>query len=183
MQKVKLPKTLDPVRAALQRFEYEGCYEINDLKRLAQSCVSVDRVANVKISFKIDPLGLRYFEGQVSCSVTLECQRCEKTFEKAISADFAYTPVKEVKAQHELDDGEEELPDAYDPIEFGSSGEISLLSVVEDELILQLPNVPKHESEDCPASSNQMSWGEIDDEDDKPNPFGLLDQLKNQFKK
>lgn len=182
MQKVKLPKTLDPIRAALQGSEFQGIYELNDLKRLTQSCVSVDQDADVKVCFDVDPLGRRFFEGQVSCSVTLECQRCEKPFKKAISAEFCFTPVKEVSIQNE-DDGEEALPDAYDPIELEPNGEITLLKVIEDELILQLPSVPRHESEDCPASSQQMSWGEIDDEDDKPNPFAVLDQLKSQFKK
>ena len=182
MQKVKLPKTLDPVRAAQQRSEFMGFYEIKDLKRLAQSCVSVDKNAAVSVCFDIDPLGRRFFTGEVSCMVTLECQRCGHTYEKAISTHFSFTPVKEVKQQDDNDE-DEAVPDAYDPIELEPTGEIDLQSLIEDELILLVPTVPRHESENCPASSRKMTWGEIDEQAEKPNPFGALEQLKNQFKK
>ena len=36
MQKVKIPKTIDPVKVAKQRLAYEGIVELNKLSRLEQ---------------------------------------------------------------------------------------------------------------------------------------------------
>jgi Predicted metal-binding, possibly nucleic acid-binding protein len=42
MQKVKLPLTLDPVRTAQKRLDYEGIYSSDQAERIAESVVSVD---------------------------------------------------------------------------------------------------------------------------------------------
>ena len=42
MQKVKLPLTLDPVRTAQKRLDYEGIYTSDQVERIAESVVSVD---------------------------------------------------------------------------------------------------------------------------------------------
>ena len=42
MQKVKLPLTLDPVRTAQKRLDYQGIYTPDQVERVAESVVSVD---------------------------------------------------------------------------------------------------------------------------------------------
>ena len=48
---------------------------------------------------------------------------------------------------------------------------------MEEELILVIPLIPRHEIEDCSATADSV-WGELPAELDKPNPFDALKQLK-----
>jgi uncharacterized protein len=90
-------------------------------------------------------------------------------------------------------DSEEEfkrLPDATavsTDIVVDETGELDVLALVEDELLLSLPLVPMHEDADCSAVLNDLKRkaGEAgsgaDGEDNKggrPNPFAVLAALK-----
>ena len=59
-------------------------------------------------------------------------------------------------------------------------GEIDLLAMVEDEIILALPVVPVHDSEHCEVSEADMVFGELPEEAQKPNPFAVLASLKRK---
>lgn len=76
MQKVKLPLTLDPVRTAQKRLDYEGIYTSDLVERVADSVVSVDSDVECSMSFAIDNQRLAVITGDAKVSVTLECQRC-----------------------------------------------------------------------------------------------------------
>lgn len=53
MQKVKLPLTVDPVKDAQRRLDYDGYYAINQLTRLNESVSKVLSDAQVRLSFFI----------------------------------------------------------------------------------------------------------------------------------
>ena len=72
------------------------------------------------------------------------------------------------------------MPEAYEPIEVNEFGEVDLLAMVEDEIILALPVVPVHESEHCEVSDADMVFGKLPPEVDKPNPFAALASLKRK---
>ena len=81
MQKVKLPLTVDPVKDAQQRIDYDGYYTASQLVRLAESTGKVLSDAQVTLSFYIDPQKLVVMKGQVQVDVELDCQRCGEPFE------------------------------------------------------------------------------------------------------
>ena len=54
---------------------------------------------------------------------------------------------------------------------------MNLRELVEEELILMIPLIPRHELEDCKAPADSV-WGELPEELEKPNPFDVLKQLK-----
>ena len=72
----------------------------------------------------------------------------------------------------------DELPEVYEPVEVNDHGEINLLQLFEDELILSLPIVALHAEEDCDIKQDEMSFGEIEPADERPNPFAVLKELK-----
>lgn len=75
----------------------------------------------------------------------------------------------------------DELPEIYEPMEVNSFGEISLVGVIEDEFILNLPLIPKHSSEHCEVSVAEQVFGELPEEAaKKPNPFAVLASLKKK---
>ncbi|PLL93666.1 23S rRNA accumulation protein YceD, partial [Klebsiella michiganensis] len=111
--------------------------------------------------------------GDATVSVTLECQRCGKPFPHHVHTTYCFSPVRN-------DEQAEALPEAYEPIEVNEFGEIDLLALVEDEIILALPVVPVHDSEHCEVSDADMVFGELPEEAQKPNPFAVLASLKHK---
>ncbi|MCA7012804.1 23S rRNA accumulation protein YceD [Dickeya dadantii subsp. dieffenbachiae] len=173
MQKVKLPLTLDAVRTAQKRLDYVGVYTAEQVMRVAGSVVSVDSDVNTTLSFNIDSQRLAVIDGQADVTVTLLCQRCGKPFEHQVHATFCFSPVIS-------DEQAEALPEAYEPIEVNEFGEVDLLAMVEDELILSLPIAPVHDSEHCEVSETDMVFGQLPAEAEKPNPFAVLASLKRK---
>lgn len=80
MQKVKLPLTIDALRAAQKNLDYDGQYSSEQVSRLAESVVSVDSNIDVALSFDIDHQRLAVIKGHSDVDVTLECQRCGAIF-------------------------------------------------------------------------------------------------------
>lgn len=117
-----------------------------------------------------DIAGQRFLSVHLSGFVVLTCQRCLLDFDYQLDADNMVLVV-----DNELDlDVDADDPDALERI-LGST-HLNALDIVEDELILSLPYVSLHDQ--CPelpeALKNQTE--EVDDE--KPNPFAVLGQLK-----
>ncbi|BDH46285.1 hypothetical protein TUM12370_23290 [Salmonella enterica subsp. enterica serovar Choleraesuis] len=173
MQKVKLPLTLDPVRTAQKRLDYQGIFTRDLAKRVAESVVSVDSDIECEMSFGIDNQRLAVINGDAQVTVTLACQRCGQPFSHQVHTTYCFSPVKN-------DDQAEALPEAYEPIEVNEFGEIDLLAMVEDEIIISLPVVPVHDSEHCEVSEADMVFGKLPAEAEKPNPFAVLANLKRK---
>ena len=171
MQKVKLPHQVEPVKSALNRSDYEGVIATKDMARLMGSVVSSDEWVEVKVQFEKDAQGLTVFHGTLDTAVVLLCQRCNEAFDCPLHVDFCFSPVQ---GQQDA----EALPEAYDPVEVGDHGEVNLLQLLEDELILSLPIVPLHAEEACAVTSDDMQFGEIEPEQKQPNPFAVLKELK-----
>ncbi len=70
------------------------------------------------------------------------------------------------------------IPSYYDVIELNEDGEVNLRDLVEEELLLTIPLIPRHEIEDCSADADSVWGGELPEELEKPNPFDVLKQLK-----
>jgi len=170
MQSLKLPITIDPYRSAQRRLVCEGIFESSEMNRLLAACVTCSEFVQVKLEFDVDEQGLITVSGSGSASVELACQRCNEAFEHILELDFCFSPVKDAEAA-------DDLPSLYDAIELDENGEVNLRELVEDELILAIPLIPRHELEDCQSSSDSV-WGELPEELDKPNPFDVLKKLK-----
>ncbi|NVK55398.1 MAG: 23S rRNA accumulation protein YceD [Alteromonadaceae bacterium] len=173
MQKVKLPHQVEPVKSALKRSSYEGVLAVSDMERLTGSVVSSSEWVNVKVQFEKDAQGLTVFHGSLEVEVSLICQRCNEAFDCPLYVEFCYSPVQGLE---ETDT--EALPEAYEPVEVGDHGEVNLLQLFEDELILALPIVPFHAEEACAVTSDDMQFGEIEPEQEQTNPFAVLKELK-----
>ncbi|RDV27429.1 23S rRNA accumulation protein YceD [Alteromonas aestuariivivens] len=171
MQKVKLPHSVEPVKSAMKRSDYRGVMASKDMERLCGTVVRCDDWVDAEVQFEKDAQGLTVFHGHLDTQVTLLCQRCNGEFDFPLHVTFCFSPVQ----GHQ---DSEELPAAYDPVEVNDQGEVDLLQLFEDELILSLPIVPLHAEEDCTVSEDDMQFGEIEPEQERPNPFAVLKELK-----
>ncbi|MBC3767852.1 23S rRNA accumulation protein YceD [Neptunicella marina] len=171
MQKAKLPLRLDPVKSASKRSNFEGIMLCADMERLQQMVSGSAEHVDVQISFETDVQGLNVFSGKLKTQVELVCQRCYGNLTQDLNVDFTFSAVKE-------GDDLDELPDVYEPVEVDDHGEIDLLQLIEDELILSLPIVALHDEQDCNITEDEMSYGKIEPADERPNPFAVLKELK-----
>lgn len=102
--------------------------------------------------------------------VSLRCQRCLQPLAMPLDVDrwirFVRDPAQAEALDAELEDDVLELPRQLD-----------LLELVEDELLLELPLVPRHDA--CPQPLPQVSEPDLD-VPERPNPFAALEQLKRK---
>ncbi|ANO33319.1 23S rRNA accumulation protein YceD [Vibrio breoganii] len=177
MQKVKIPRTVDPSKAAQKRLDYDGIIQVSLLKRLAESVEGVKRDAEVTLSFDLDEQRLVVISGKANVEVDLECQRCNENFTHVCEVQFVYTPNKGEKT-------EEEAPEEYDLVDLNEYGECDLIQLVEDEFLLNLPQIAMHDVSDCSVNTHNLVFGDIPEEieEDKPNPFEVLKSLKAKTK-
>ena len=175
MQKVKIPITLDPTRAAQKRATFDGIVPLVNLTRLTDSLVSSEGDVDVVVHCGTDEQGLVFIEGQARCQVQVRCERCSEHMGLELNTSFAYTPIRSDK-----DSAHDDIPERYEVVEKNEHGEVNLRQLVEDELILALPLFPMHDEGSCDPTKVQMSWGEIEPEPEKPNPFAILQELKKK---
>lgn len=170
MQKVKIPRYVDPIRAAAKRLDYEGIIPKENFSRLADVVDEILVDVDVKLSFDVDLQGLTVIVGNVGVAVKCVCQRCGEPFDMDLSAEVSYTTdiAKVEKLGLSVD---------YDFAELNEMGEVDLYSIIEDELILSLPIVTKHDEDECKVKEEEWVAGEIE-ESEVNNPFAVLSKLK-----
>jgi uncharacterized protein len=117
----------------------EGRIELARFARLKDLLHSSDGSAAVRMRFNRRHDDLVVMELECSASLELVCQRCLEplNFEVNERVEFALA---------EDEDSRTVLPDDMDLIALGGD-RLQPASVVEDELIVSLPLVPKHEVE------------------------------------
>ncbi|RLV58814.1 23S rRNA accumulation protein YceD [Parashewanella curva] len=174
MQTVKIPVSIDPLRAAQSRLDIQGSVPGKQLKRLNEFCAGDCSDVSVSLECGVDLQGIVYLKGKAVTELTLLCQRCMTQLNTEVTVDFSFSPCK---TEAEID----ELPEAYDPIECNEIGEIRLHQLIEDELITAIPLIPMHEDTSCHQGSKDVVVGEIEPaQEERPNPFAVLETLKSK---
>lgn len=107
---------------------------------------------------------------QAGARLSLTCQRCLAPVDVDVAVDRTFRFVAdEAMAEAEDDESEEDL--------LALSRSFDLPALVEDEILMDLPLVPRHDEcpEPLPAPVDDLP-DEV--ESTKPNPFAVLGQLK-----
>jgi uncharacterized protein len=164
----------------------QGSAPLIVLGRLVYDLPKQDPTALVEWTVRADrgPLGEQLLRLHVQTDLTVRCERCLGSFVLPIVSDVA---LQLVESEEELDD-----PDSFDPEDIDAidaefekvlgDRKFDLLDQVEDELILCVPYVPKHDV--CPPSSVDDAAAQMlaDDNvpDKRPSPFAALANLKSK---
>lgn len=173
----RLPEFIDPRRLASQGAGFTGRVELAELPRLSVALMDTVGVAEFSLEFYRDNRKRARIKGQITADLVLECQRCLNPMVLPVSAalDLAVIQVPEEA---------ERLPESCDPV-WVEAETMRLLDLVEDELILAIPQVPRHEPDYCGIESVNPVNGETAEQEqensasDKPNPFAVLAGLKS----
>ena len=89
-----MPVTIDPVKAAQKRSDYEGVILLAGLTRLSQSLINSEGDVAVRVECGTDQQGLTVIQGSASCEVSVTCERCGEPMTLSLDCNFAYTPVR-----------------------------------------------------------------------------------------
>ncbi|MGB5275959.1 MAG: YceD family protein [Gammaproteobacteria bacterium] len=167
MQK-KLPETIDFLKQVEKNASYECVWPVSRFERLGDVVHDNSGKVTARLRFGISA-GTRCLDGYVQADLELRCDRCLKPVKQHIESGFRFGLVT----------SEEEanmLPKEFEPL-IVTGSEVSLLDLVEDELLLSLPIVAKHE-EEC---SEILQQHKEDDEaqHDTYRPFAALKDLMN----
>ncbi len=140
-----LPERVEPYRLARQGRTLRGAVAAASLPRLAEAVSALEGDAEAELGFALDAAGVPHATGRVRARVRLVCQRCLEPMTLAIDA-----PLRVGFARSEA--AAAALPEAYEPVVVGAEEELALAGLVEDELLLALPIVPRHAAgEPCPG--------------------------------
>lgn len=174
MQKVKMPVELDPVKSAQKRSDFVGIYQLKDLTRLHEIVLSDSGQVDIDLKCTYDEQGLPIMLVNAKTVVDVSCERCGGRLTQNLSVSATFTP-KLSRTDEDL------IPSDYTLVDVNEYGLLNLLALIEDELILSMPLVPKHPVDECAIQEQDMSWGELDEAAyEKPaNPFDVLKSLKN----
>lgn len=133
----RLPNLIDPMLLADKNASVEGQLSSSGFDRLADLLFSdVDNI-DVKLLFRKNGR-LATIEGHISAILPLKCQRCLESVEWPVSSDIKLGVVNSLEQANKL-------PDGYEPLLLFDENKIPLKNIIEDELLLNLPSVPKHQ--------------------------------------
>src|SRR5690606_35843304 len=154
--------------------EITGVTPIARFERLTEDLPDqADNTVSWSEKGELDSRGQHFLRVSVKAEPTLECQRCLKPFQWPVEAE---NRLQVVKSEAALEDEGVVDSDSDDLIErIVGSQRLDVLALVEDEIILSLPYVPKHDV--CPSLPDALAQ-ESGADTSRPNPFAALSQLK-----
>ena len=172
----RLPELVDPWRSAGQNRSFSGRVELGQLHRLTGALHAVSGDAEFDLVFSRDEQRRPRISGFVRATLSLQCQRCLDEMLLPVDVDLNLAVI-EVSAEAER------LPEDVDPVQV-EEGMLRLLDIVEDELILAIPQVPMHSQGECDIERAESAPepvpvdSEEDESEQEENPFAVLAGLK-----
>ena len=173
------PSRLDVTAFAKAAGELDGEWPLSTLPRLTESTVEDALLAsgagvNWRARGELRPM--RGAESQVwlhvkaAADLPLECQRCLKAVDVPLQIDrhFLFVHGEDTAAQLDADNEDDVM---------ALTRALDLRELIEDEMLLALPIVPRHEV--CPKPLVAAA-GTPDLPEEKPNPFAVLAALKSR---
>ena len=136
MNRERLPKAIDPLRLAKAKREIISEVALSSLPRLSNLLAADSGMAIVIMRFDIDTEGLIAINLSIEANLTLLCQRSLDSFELPTTVNVTLSPISHERQASKL-------AAHYEAIEMLDGDFIDPIVMIEDELLLQLPDVPK----------------------------------------
>ena len=165
-----LPQRFNPDLVSRDGTNFELVLPQSQLPRLGAILLSTDNEVRVTAVFSRRKK-LILISGQINTRFTMECQRCLEPFDVEVSEPYELVFVEN---EERIDD----LPNELDPVVLDDAGQIHVVDLFEGEVILHVPDIPKH-SDLTACSLSQSEFGDVaaEVEEGKRNPFEALKNL------
>jgi len=157
---------IDPCALARDHERLSGKLKCADLERLASLAHLATGEARYDLSFAPDDHGRPVVRGTVGVHVEMICQRCLEPMELEVSSGVRLVGVRS-------DDDAKALDRRFEPLLLTDKG-VSVVRLVEDELLLALPAAPTHAA----GSGCELARRYRAPDGARPTPFADLTPLK-----
>ncbi len=169
-----LPEQIHSQNLANKNHNLIGQIAVSKLsQRLCDNLYSTDGYVQIDWHFALDNKKHPTISGQIKSQLQMLCQRCLTPVTTTVNTEIALVIFTEEPSQYE------KIPPDYDVIILPNKP-VSLLELIENELILAIPIVAKHEI--CPSNEFQIKDEFQAQNDDiaepKVNPFSVLEKFK-----
>lgn len=132
----RLPVQVDPLDFADKQRAIEGGVPVSAFRRLGEWLHSDTGTIEVRLRFAHDDAGRRVLQGELSGELGLVCQRCLTPFALPLDRSLDLVLV-ETEAEAAL------VPEELESLVVGEHRGVHTTDLLEDELILALPLVPR----------------------------------------
>jgi uncharacterized protein len=160
------PHLINPIQLAERREKLKGVMALSRLERARGISQDVTNQVNFDLQFSRDDQGFNVIRGEFSVSLKVLCQRCMQLMELPLHGKICLGIVQG-ETRH--------LPECYEPLVL-CGNEISLESLLDEEILLALPIAPVHAGSQCPGGNPAETY-----RDTRASPFAVLKNLKHDM--
>lgn len=168
---VQLPEKMDCLRLAEQEMTVQGQVTLNQIQNVNDMILNPEEAIQISLNFGRDAQGFCFVKGSLHASLVVTCQRCLQPLRLSIESECMLSPItKPFEA--------EALPMPYEPIMLEEGRWLNTHALVAEEILLNLPYVPKHEEACCQAAKEKDDQAMSTGDQKSANPFrDLADKL------
>jgi uncharacterized protein len=170
------PDWISPNRAAEGKRIFSGTIPLSRMKRLAALLAETRGEASFTAAFKTDLDNRVVIDLEVEAALPLICQASLEIYDEQVKR-------KSELAVIESDSEQFDLPENYEPVQT-ENGRLAIAGLVEDELLLGLPTVPRKPGlQPVEYSTGGRTFkSETTQEGRRENPFSALQEMLKRDK-
>ncbi|KAA8734337.1 hypothetical protein F4V57_05035 [Acinetobacter qingfengensis] len=178
------PAQIEPFKWAEQGFTWSGQLPLSRFTRIAHEAVgSIDNQwVQVDCKLSIDAYHrIVWLDAHLTTQVTLQCQRCLEGVTLPVQSDVHIAILDDESEIDHLDEDADFIILGEDPGtqkgDYKTPAIVDLIYILEDELLLSVPNSPKHQA--CELKHRPVVQAIAEEKRD--NPFEILAGLKGKL--
>ena len=162
--------TINSLEFARKALEIHDTIAVSQFSRLADFLSAKDGSLNYQLAGYLDDNRKPALRLHIKGKLHLVCQRCLEPLEWDLDTRSSFIVLRDEASIPEAEDEADEVDYLV------AETHMSVIDLIEDEILLSLPLAPKHELEACGAAGklNELK---------KPSPFAELEKLKVQGRK
>ncbi|TXJ09006.1 MAG: hypothetical protein E6Q25_04275 [Acinetobacter sp.] len=176
---------IEPFKCAEQGFSWSGQLPLSRFARVAHDAIGTIDNQWVQIDCKLSKDAYHrivWLDARLSTEVALQCQRCLDTVAIPLISDVHIAIVDDESIVDCLDEDADFIVLGEDlgtqKGDFKTPATVDLIYILEDELLLSMPNSPKHDA----CEHKHRPAIQTDAEEKRENPFDILAGLKDKFR-
>lgn len=175
---------IEPFKCAEQGFSWSGQLPLSRFTRVAHEAIGALDDQWVQIDCKLSKDNyhrLVWLDARLTTQVVLECQRCLEPVTLELASDVHVAIVDDESTVDSLDEDADFIVLGEDlgtiKGDYKTPSTVDLVYLLEDELLLSMPNSPKHDA--CEHKHRPEVQTEVEEKRD--NPFDILAGLKGKL--
>jgi uncharacterized protein len=169
------PDWISPGRAAEGKRIFSGTIPFSRMKRLTALLVDGNGEASFTANFRSDLEQRIIIDLEVQAALPLVCQASLDVYDEIINRRSELAVIDDLELEN--------LPDNYEPVQT-ENGRLAIARLVEDELLLGLPQIPRKPGLEKVefSTSVELVREENPKSGKKKNPFAVLKDMLKQDK-